>query len=199
MSDILDAGLTKGCEGCVAINRGQGGIKGSAKHNDTCRNHVEAYLRAKGDTRLDKAESRILKRLEETVEKHAIATNDQPPNAKRTRINEPPQQTQTPASSSTDVPMQSRASSSNDIPTESRKSKRAITGDDLDEEERGGKFQQLPAEIDPDKDTNMAAIMEVWVCEFSINQHDVVNRNQLLQEIARGKIIGELYDDKSNH
>ena len=62
--DVIKSGLTRGCPGCLDINSGRGGMRGSATHNEDCRTRVEAYLRRTNNKRIAEYDSQITERLE---------------------------------------------------------------------------------------------------------------------------------------
>ena len=61
--DVIKAGLTKGCPGCLDINAGRGGMRGSATHNEECRANVESYLRRTKSKRMQAYDDVITERL----------------------------------------------------------------------------------------------------------------------------------------
>ena len=61
--DVIKAGLSPGCPGCLDISAGRGGMRGSATHNEECRSQVERYLRRIGNKRIAEYDASITERL----------------------------------------------------------------------------------------------------------------------------------------
>ena len=66
--DVETRGLTLGCRGCIAINRKTHGSK-SIEHSDECRKRHEGQMRKQGDARMVQQDYRLIKKIEEEVEK----------------------------------------------------------------------------------------------------------------------------------
>ena len=67
--DVTKTGFTPGCRGCLDINSGRGGIRGSAAHNEECRERVEGYLRRTKNKRIAEYDLPITERLARYGEK----------------------------------------------------------------------------------------------------------------------------------
>ena len=61
--DVIKAGFTKRCPGCLDINAGRGGMRGSATHNEECREKVESYLRRTKSKRMAAYEENVTERI----------------------------------------------------------------------------------------------------------------------------------------
>ena len=61
--DVIKARFTAGCPGCLDINSGRGGMRGSATHNEECRKKVEDYLRRTKSKRMAAYEGNVTARL----------------------------------------------------------------------------------------------------------------------------------------
>ena len=57
--DVDIFGLTPGCRGCIAINRGLPGSK-SIEHNEECRKRHENKMRKTGEARMVQQDYRLL-------------------------------------------------------------------------------------------------------------------------------------------
>ena len=71
--EVINVVFTDGCPGCLDINSGKGGMRGSATHNGEYRNKVESDLRRTKSKRMaaydEKITERIVKYSEEVAAK----------------------------------------------------------------------------------------------------------------------------------
>ena len=72
--DVRQAGMTPGCEGCVAANRGIA----SRPHSEECRMRMEEHMSKRQDKRVERYEKRLAEEVEKQVEENKRNKIQQP-------------------------------------------------------------------------------------------------------------------------
>ena len=206
--DVVKAGLTKGCPGCLDINAGRGGMRGSATHNEECRANVESYLRRTKSKRMQAYDDIITERIVRFTEDKQ---------RKRPKVQEEDTFVEAEVFDEgddvdSDVPIRDAADNlapqrypdafaafdnlEEEMDTRSsRKRSQRASEEDEEEQARAMKYQIHESEIqNEESDATMSSINKVWICSFSQNTSLSLNVEQYLSEI---KTIHKFMDDRT--
>ena len=208
--DICQCGATLGCPGCIAINRGTSGVRGSPSHNDQCRRNVQEYWKRtnnpkyQSDEQLEEKENvKMHEMIKQDLQRIDEEQEETQPSSKRRRraasVQEPD------ASMSTTRSHQVGGSSS----STSGNIKRVRPDGQEEEELRDGGATLVQAELDvnmdPEKDTAMNIVINSlrtikklsaidtqskWLCNIVFDLQDAAEC-----KFQHGVKLRKFYDD----
>ena len=174
--DVIKAGFTKGCPGCLDIHAGKGGMRGSATHNEECREKVESYLRRTKSKRMAAYEENLPEKIvrfeEARAKKQKVDTfveaeilGDEDVEDEEMITNLPPRTHSENVSVFENLEEEMDRMDAREL---SRKRSQRVPEEDEEEQARTMKYQIHETEVPSEShsDVTMGSINKVWLCSF---------------------------------